>query len=113
MRFWTSLLLIVCAVGCGESTPRPNVILITLDTTRRDHLGCYGYERDTSPNLDRLAADSILLENAISSSTFCALRREIRPDAGLLPVEDRIFRRNAVQAKQIRARSRWLMNNPG
>ncbi len=40
-------------------------------------------------------------------------RREIRPDAGFHPVEDRVFRRNAVQAKQIRARSRWLMNSPG
>jgi len=38
---------------------RPNVILIVLDTLRADHLGCYGYFRDTSPNLDRLAREGI------------------------------------------------------
>src|SRR5262249_51517991 len=38
------------------SPSRPNVLLISLDTTRADHLGCYGYTRPTTPNLDRLAA---------------------------------------------------------
>ena len=46
----------------------PNVIVISLDTLRADHLGCYGYQRDTSPNLDRLASSSILFENAITQS---------------------------------------------
>jgi arylsulfatase A-like enzyme len=57
----------VAYTGRGNA---PDVLFILLDVARADHLGCYGYERDTSPNLDRLAADSILLENAISSSTF-------------------------------------------
>ncbi|HIE09649.1 MAG TPA: hypothetical protein EYP65_07340, partial [Armatimonadetes bacterium] len=43
---------------------RPNVILIVLDTLRADHLGCYGYFRDTSPNLDRLAKEGILFKDA-------------------------------------------------
>jgi len=34
--------------------PRPNVVLITVDTLRADHLGCYGYERETSPKLEEL-----------------------------------------------------------
>ncbi len=59
---------------CGCSTPRkagpPNVVLIVLDTTRRDHLSCYGYHRDTSPNLDRLAAKSVKYSNAISPSCW-------------------------------------------
>jgi len=50
----------------------PNVILIMLDTLRADTLGCYGYRRPTSPNIDRLAADpnSILFTRAFSSSPW-------------------------------------------
>jgi arylsulfatase A-like enzyme len=42
----------------------PNVLLIVLDTVRADALGCYGYTRDTTPNLDRLAARSIRFSQA-------------------------------------------------
>lgn len=44
--------------------PRPNVIVVTIDTLRADHLGCYGYHRETSPNIDGLARDGILFERA-------------------------------------------------
>jgi arylsulfatase A-like enzyme len=44
-----------------------NVILLVIDTLRADHLGCYGYQRQTSPNIDRLAKESILFENAYPS----------------------------------------------
>ncbi|HSN26157.1 MAG TPA: sulfatase-like hydrolase/transferase, partial [Kofleriaceae bacterium] len=40
-----------------------NVLLITIDTTRADHLGMYGYKRPTSPNLDKLAADGTVFQN--------------------------------------------------
>jgi arylsulfatase A-like enzyme/Flp pilus assembly protein TadD len=43
-----------------------NILLISLDTTRRDRLSCYGFTRPTSPNLDRLAQDGILFENPVS-----------------------------------------------
>ena len=42
-------------------------IVVYLDTLRFDHLGCYGYQRDTSPNLDRLAKRSVLFERAYPS----------------------------------------------
>jgi arylsulfatase A-like enzyme len=48
----------------------PNVILITLDTLRADHLSSYGYQRSTSPNLDRLAKSGVLFENAFSNSSW-------------------------------------------
>jgi arylsulfatase A-like enzyme len=41
-----------------------NILLIVIDTLRADHLGAYGYKRPTSPELDRLARDGILFENA-------------------------------------------------
>jgi len=48
--------------------PQPNVILLVLDSLRADHLGCYGYDRPTSPNLDRFALDALRFENCFSQS---------------------------------------------
>lgn len=47
-----------------------NIILISLDTLRADHLGCYGYPRETSPAIDALAEDSALFLNTYSSSPW-------------------------------------------
>jgi arylsulfatase A-like enzyme len=49
---------------------RPNVILVSLDTLRADHLGCYGYERDTSPSLDAFAERALRFDNAFASSSW-------------------------------------------
>lgn len=47
-----------------DSIPKDfDVLLVTIDTTRADHLGAYGYSRPTSPALDKLAADGTLFEN--------------------------------------------------
>jgi arylsulfatase A-like enzyme len=43
--------------------PDLNLLFLTIDTLRADHLGCYGYGRPTSPEIDRLAAESTLFEN--------------------------------------------------
>lgn len=48
----------------------PSILLISLDTLRWDHLGCYGYESPTSPNIDALANDAVLFKNAISQSSW-------------------------------------------
>ncbi|MCP4602169.1 MAG: sulfatase-like hydrolase/transferase [Proteobacteria bacterium] len=47
-----------------------NVILVTIDTLRADHLGCYGYPRDTSPVMDDFADKAVLFKNAIIPSPF-------------------------------------------
>jgi arylsulfatase A-like enzyme len=49
---------------------KPNIILIVMDTVRADHTSVYGYDRDTTPNLRRLAAESTLYRNAISASDW-------------------------------------------
>ena len=49
-----------------KSQPRPNVILITIDTLRADHVGCYGSQAVKTPTLDGLAHDGVLFERAIS-----------------------------------------------
>ena len=43
-----------------------NIILITIDTLRADHLGCYGYQRNTSPNIDVFAKNSYIFKKTIS-----------------------------------------------
>lgn len=59
---------IVAAVLLGaqivrdSGSDRPNIVMVSLDTLRADHLGCYGYFRDTSPEIDRLAAEGIRFE---------------------------------------------------
>lgn len=47
-----------------------NVILISLDTLRADHLGCYGYALDTSPGIDKLAEDSAVFLNTFATSPW-------------------------------------------
>jgi len=47
-----------------------NVILIAIDTLRADHLGCYGYNKQTSPHIDRLARDSILFKKTMSQNPW-------------------------------------------
>jgi len=65
--------LILLAWGAACSGPAdepartsPNVILISIDTLRADHLSCYGYKKARTASIDRLAAEGILFEQAIS-----------------------------------------------
>ena len=59
--------LVACSPG---ATPRPSVILISIDTLRADHVGAYGYERDTTPFLDRFAEQSLLFERAFTPASW-------------------------------------------
>lgn len=49
---------------------RPPVILISIDTLRADHVSAYGYDRATTPNLDRFAQEAVLFENAFCQETY-------------------------------------------
>lgn len=57
--------LVALLVGCGpDPAARPNVLLITADTLRADHLGAYGGPRSRTPALDRLASEGVAFDNA-------------------------------------------------
>ena len=48
----------------------PNVVVVVVDTLRADHLSAYGYERATSPNIDRMASQGALFQNAVSAASW-------------------------------------------
>ena len=45
----------------------PHVLLISLDTVKRDHLGCYGHRRDITPHLDQLAGGGVRFTDAVAN----------------------------------------------
>lgn len=53
-----------------DGDPRPNIILIVIDTQRADHLSCYGYPKPVSPNIDRLASEGVLFKYAIAQASW-------------------------------------------
>ncbi|MBW2494652.1 MAG: sulfatase [Deltaproteobacteria bacterium] len=66
-----ALVLASAGIGCNApERPRPNVLLITVDTLRADRLGAYGFERNTSPAIDRLASRGVVFERAIAGASF-------------------------------------------
>lgn len=71
---------------------RPNLVLISIDTLRADRLSTYGHDRPTSPNLDRLAAEGVLFENAFSHSPKTAASH-MTLMTGLYPESHRVRNR--------------------
>lgn len=62
----------------------PNVVVISIDTLRADHLGMYGHPHDTSPNLDALAEESLvfddmLTEIPLTGPSFCSMMSSLYP----------------------------------
>ncbi len=84
------------AGGCdrgarAKDKARPaNIVLIVIDTLRADHLGCYGYFRDTSPNIDAFAKQSIFFEQAYAPMAT-TLPAHVSLFTGLYPLEHNIL----------------------
>ncbi|MCG8590283.1 MAG: sulfatase-like hydrolase/transferase [Proteobacteria bacterium] len=72
---WPAVLLSLTACGAPEpvsfeSFDRPDVVLVSIDSLRPDHLGSYGYPHPTSPRIDALAAEGVRFENAVSTTSW-------------------------------------------
>ncbi len=68
-RFMVVVLMALTALPAAAQTsakPALNVVLITIDTLRADHVGCYGYKQIKTPNIDGLAADGARFERAFA-----------------------------------------------
>jgi arylsulfatase A-like enzyme/Tfp pilus assembly protein PilF len=65
---WGVLLLTLCGPAVAQQASKPDVILITLDTVRVDHVGCFGAKQVKTPSLDQLCADGVRFTNAFTPS---------------------------------------------
>ena len=74
-KTWVFILLLALLVGIclwlytsHESSEKKirHVVLISIDTCRSDYLSCYGYPRETTPNIDTLANESFVFANVIT-----------------------------------------------
>ncbi|MFH1219598.1 MAG: sulfatase [Candidatus Eisenbacteria bacterium] len=68
--FLISVAACLLLVSCSRQPRNPNVVLIVVDALRPDFLGCYGFDRPTSPNIDSLAGESALFETAITHASW-------------------------------------------
>lgn len=67
-----------CLMSCGSAQsaktevekPRPNILLVTVDTLRADHMSLYGYERPTTPQIDAFFSRSMVFETAYAPTSF-------------------------------------------
>jgi len=83
MIFFTSLFVIFPNRVYGKPNLK-NIIIISVDTLRADHLGCYGYPLQISPNIDNLAVDSIRFENCyaltpLTTPSFATMLTSLPP----------------------------------
>jgi len=69
--FILSIIILSFFSGCAKQEgTKPNILLISIDSLRRDHLSCYGYVKETTPNIDKLAAKGTIFDNAISTTCW-------------------------------------------
>jgi len=69
---------------------RPNIIFITVDTLRADHLGCYGYRLGTSPHIDAFAREGLLFKRCLSHAPVTGSSL-ISLLSGYLPTETKVY----------------------
>jgi arylsulfatase A-like enzyme len=97
LRCVPALIVLALAVACGRGNrtgtapTRPNILLITIESLRADHVGCYGYGRDTTPSLDALSREGVLFERAYSVTSW-TLASHASIFTGLYPGAHRVIR---------------------
>lgn len=99
IRAFTASLFVLSALSvipaCRRKNKSPNVIIVLVDSLRADYLGCYGFDGSISPGIDRLAAQSVRFDNAItpavrSQPAVASLFTGMPPDAlGEAPAQNR------------------------
>jgi arylsulfatase A-like enzyme len=93
------------ASAAGESR-KPNLLLITVDTLRADHLSCYGYGRPTSPHIDALARSGVRFENAyvqrgLTWPSLASIMCSVHPVTHGVRANGQRLKRNFLQLAQV------------
>jgi arylsulfatase len=98
-----ALALTLCA-GCSpkpaDADRLPSIILISLDTLRADHVGFMGYERDTTPFLDELAAESMIFDQAYTTMSW-TLIAHMSLFTGLYPSQHKVWTPKSVLSDSV------------
>lgn len=89
--------LVAGAAGLALRQPRPapagptspNILLVSIDSLRSDHLHCYGYPRETSPTIDQLAAEGVLF-TTVAAPTSWTLPSHVTLLTALAPEEHQV-----------------------
>jgi len=93
-----------CADGGAQRERATNVLLLVVDTLRADRLGCYGYERRTSPHIDALAERGMLYENCYSQACWTVPSMISMMTGVSVTVEETTLPEFAVVAETLRER---------
>ena len=73
----TVLLIRLLLVSCSDRNKKPNIIFIMTDDHARQAISAYGSYRNETPNIDRLANEGMLFENAYVTNSICAPSRAV------------------------------------
>ena len=98
LAFIPALLLAACKPGGCQARRKEGVqriVLISIDTLRADHLGAYGHRRETSPNLDALAARGAVFEDTSTTAPW-TLPAHVSMLTGLYPEQTRVRTREVL-----------------
>ena len=103
-------LLALSVSSCARPTPRPNILVITIDTLRADRLGCYGNENRLTPHLDELAKQGLVFTHATSpraktTPSIVSILSGLYPkDHGVRDLSIPLSREVAILPERLRAR---------
>ena len=108
--YYVKPLDIVGAITVEESEfsieDKPNIILVIADALRWDHLGCYGYSRNTSPNIDRIAREGIIFNRAYAQGNW-TLTSTAALFTALYPTSHNVLSKKRIMPKE----SKTLIEN--
>ena len=108
--FLLSWLILLLFTSCSQQKTKPNILLVTIDTLRRDHLGIYGYPRETSPFIDHLAKEGVMFRHVITPIALTA-SSHASILTSLHPLSHRCIKNGSPLSKKVQTIAEVLQEN--